>query len=421
MSWAEVLKRTARGFGQHNLYDLAAALTYYSVLSIFPGLVVLTAALGLLGPRSTQPLVDSINQLAPGQSRDLLIGTIDDLQRSSGLAGPLAVVGVLAALWSASGYVGAFMRASNTIHGATESRPVLKRYGLRLALTVVAVLVLALCSAGAVASGALAERLGALLGFGETAVLVWDTAKWPVIAALVGLVLALLYRLSPDSARGPWFGPGGLLAVLLWALASAGFGLYVANFGSYNKTYGALAGVIVFLVWLWISNLVVLLGAELDAQVAAEREDQHPSGTGRQEIMSSDIGQARPQDQSVAQLVHDASEQLSRLVREEMRLAAVELRNKGKRAGAGAGLFGGAGVLALYGVAVLIAAGVLGLALVVQPWLAALIVGALLLIAAGIAALIGKSQIQAAVPPVPEEAVDGVKKDVEAVKEGLHR
>nr|WP_169743563.1 phage holin family protein [Kutzneria albida] len=137
--------------------------------------------------------------------------------------------------------------------------------------------------------------------------------------------------------------------------------------------------------------------------------------------MSSDIGQARPQDQSVAQLVHDASEQLSRLVREEMRLAAVELRNKGKRAGAGAGLFGGAGVLALYGVAVLIAAGVLGLALVVQPWLAALIVGALLLIAAGIAALIGKSQIQAAVPPVPEEAVDGVKKDVEAVKEGLHR
>ncbi|MEV6878971.1 YihY/virulence factor BrkB family protein [Amycolatopsis sp. NPDC051128] len=272
-SWWGVLKRTVKQFNRDGLTDWAAALTYYGVLSIFPGVVVLTALLGLLGPSTIQTVIDNINQVVPGQGKDILIGAIRELAGSRGLAGPLAILGLLGALWSASGYIGAFMRASNAIYGMPEGRPLWKVLPLRVLLTVGIVLLLALCALGVVATGTVARRLGDLIGLGSTGVLVWDIAKWPVIALLVSLAFALLYWVGPN-VRQPgfkWLTPGGLLAVVLWVLASGGFALYVANFGSYNKTYGSLAGVIVFLVWLWISNLAVLLGAELDAELVRGR------------------------------------------------------------------------------------------------------------------------------------------------------
>ncbi|MDT7798644.1 MAG: rane protein [Actinomycetota bacterium] len=272
-SWWEVLKRTVHQFGRDNLTDWAAALTYYGVLSIFPGLVLLTALLGLLGPSATQTLIDNVNQVVPGQGREILVGAIKELSGSRGLAGPVAIFGLLGALWSASGYVGAFMRAGNAIYGMPEGRPVWKVLPLRILLTVGIVALLGACALGVVATGTVARRLGDLVGIGSTGVLVWEIAKWPVIAILVSLAFALLYWAGPN-VRQPgfkWLTPGGLLAVVLWALASAGFAVYVANFASYNKTYGSLAGVIVFLVWLWISNLAVLLGAELDAELARGR------------------------------------------------------------------------------------------------------------------------------------------------------
>ncbi|MEA5360510.1 YihY/virulence factor BrkB family protein [Amycolatopsis sp., V23-08] len=272
-SWREVLKRTVHQFGRDNLTDWAAALTYYGVLSIFPGLVLLTALLGLLGPSATQTLIDNVNQVVPGQGREILVGAIKELSGSRGLAGPVAIFGLLGALWSASGYVGAFMRAGNAIYGMPEGRPLWKVLPLRILLTVGIVALLGACALGVVATGTVARRLGDLVGIGSTGVLVWEIAKWPVIAILVSLAFALLYWAGPN-VRQPgfkWLTPGGLLAVVLWALASAGFAVYVANFASYNKTYGSLAGVIVFLVWLWISNLAVLLGAELDAELARGR------------------------------------------------------------------------------------------------------------------------------------------------------
>ncbi len=272
-SWGAVLKRTVKQFGRDNLTDWAAALTYYGVLSLFPGVIVLTALLGLLGPDKIQTVIDNVGQVVPGQGKDVLIGAIKELAGSRGLAGPLAIIGLLGALWSASGYVGAFMRASNAIYGMPEGRPVWKVVPIRVLLTIGIVVLLALCALGVVATGSVARRLGDLIGLGSTGVLVWEIAKWPVIALLVSVAFALLYWVGPN-VRQPgfkWLTPGGLLAVLLWVLASAGFALYVANFGSYNKTYGSLAGVIVFLVWLWISNLAVLLGAELDAELARGR------------------------------------------------------------------------------------------------------------------------------------------------------
>jgi len=269
-SWRGVLVRTVKQFQEDNLTDWAAALTYYGIMSIFPGLLVLTAALGLLGPAATQTLIDNINQTVPGQGRQILVNAIRELQHSRGLAGPLAIVGLAGALWSASGYVGAFMRAANAIYAMPEGRPVWKTWPLRLALTVAVVLLLAVAAAGVVITGSLADRLGGLLGVGSTGVLVWNVVKWPVLAILVSIVFALLYWAAPN-VRHPglrWLSPGGLLAVLVWVIASAGFAVYVANFSSYNKAYGSLAGVIVFLVWLWISNVAVLLGAELDAELA---------------------------------------------------------------------------------------------------------------------------------------------------------
>ncbi|WP_155543629.1 YihY/virulence factor BrkB family protein [Amycolatopsis camponoti] len=272
-TWGAVLKRTFKQFNRDNLTDWAAALTYYAVLSLFPGIIVLTAILGLLGPTAIQTVIDTINQVVPGQGKDILVGAIKELAGSRGLAGPLAIIGLLGALWTASGYVGAFMRASNSIYGMPEGRPIWKTIPLRVGLTIGIVVLLSACALGVVATGSVARRIGDLIGLGSTGVLVWEIAKWPVIALLVSLAFALLYWVGPN-VRQPgfkWLTPGGLVAVVLWVLASAGFALYVANFGSYNKTYGSLAGVIVFLVWLWISNLAVLLGAELDAEVARGR------------------------------------------------------------------------------------------------------------------------------------------------------
>ncbi|AXB42733.1 YihY/virulence factor BrkB family protein [Amycolatopsis albispora] len=284
-SWWQVLRRTVREFKQDNLLDWAAALTYYSVLSLFPAIIVFSAVLGLLGPGTIQVLVDAVGKLGPSGATDLLIGAIRELQGSRGLAGPLAVIGLVAALWTASGYVGAFMRAANGIYEVEEGRPLWKTLPLRVGLTAALVVLLAVCAAAVVATGGIADRLGRWLGVGSAGVLVWDIAKWPVLALLISLAFALLYWAAPN-VRQPgfrWLSPGGVLAVVLWLAASGCFALYVANFGSYNKTYGSLAGVIVFLVWLWISNIAVLLGAEFDAELArgariekGAREDQEP-------------------------------------------------------------------------------------------------------------------------------------------------
>ncbi|HET9138336.1 YihY/virulence factor BrkB family protein [Actinophytocola sp.] len=273
-SWWGVLRRTFREFNDDNLGDWAAALTYRSVMSIFPMLVVLIAVLGMLGPSATRTVTDTITQLVPGQGRDLLLDVVAQLQSARTVASPIAIFGLALALWSASGYVASFIRASNAIYEVEEGRPVWKTWPLRLGITLVVVVLLTACAVGVIATGALADRIGQLLGIGSTGVLIWEIAKWPVIALLVSLVFALLYWVSPN-VRLPgfrWVSPGGLLAVAIWALASVGFALYIANFGSYNKTYGSLAGVIVFLVWLWLSNVAILLGAELDAELIRGRQ-----------------------------------------------------------------------------------------------------------------------------------------------------
>jgi membrane protein len=279
-SWWGVLKRTGKEFSDDNLTDWAAALTYYSILSIFPALIALVSILGLVGDSATQPLIDNIGAVAPGPAKEIFTSAIENLQRSEGAAGLLFIVGLAGALWSASGYVAAFMRASNAIYDVEEGRPIWKTAPVRLGVTIVLLLLLAISATAVALTGGLAEQVGNLIGVGDTAVTVWDIAKWPVLLLVVSFMFAILYWAAPNvkHPKFRWVSPGGVLAVIVWIVASAAFAFYVANFGSYNKTYGALGGVIVFLVWLWISNIAVLLGAELNAELERGRaiEAGHP-------------------------------------------------------------------------------------------------------------------------------------------------
>ena len=271
-SWWAALKRTVTSVQDNQLMDWAAALTYYAVLSVFPGLIVLTAAIGLLGPAATRTLIDSINSVDIGQGRDLLVAAI---QNAHAAAGPLAVLGLLGALWASTGYIGGFMRANNAVYGIAEGRPLWKTLPLQIGLTLAMITMLGACAFGLAVSGPIADQVGRWVGIGSTGLLIWGIAKWPVIIVLVSLAVCMLYWAAPNvrqsRPRFLWLTPGGVLAVLLWLAASAGFGIYVANFASYNKIYGSLAGVVVFLVWLWISNLAVLLGAAFDAELARGR------------------------------------------------------------------------------------------------------------------------------------------------------
>jgi membrane protein len=271
--WWPVLKRTVAEFREDNLTDWAAALTYYAVLAIFPALIVLVSILGLVGESATQPLIDNLGTVAPGPAQEIFTSAIENLQGDQGAAGVLFVIGLLGALWSASGYVAAFMRASNAIYDMEEGRPIWKTLPVRVVLTLVLLTLLAISTIAVVLTGGIAEKVGDVVGLGSTAVDVWNIVKWPVLLLVVSFMFALLYWAAPN-VKHPgfrWISPGGVLAVIGWLIASGAFALYVSNFGSYNKTYGALGGVVVFLVWLWISNIMILLGAEFNAELERER------------------------------------------------------------------------------------------------------------------------------------------------------
>ena len=272
-----VLRKTAREFQQDQCTDLAAALTYYAVLSLFPALLVLVSLLGVFG--QGRKTVDAVMQIAagvvPSDAMNLLRQPIEQLVQSPS-AGVALITGALTAQWSASGYVGAFGRAMNRIYEIDEGRPVWKLRPLQLVLTLAGLVLATAVAVMLVVSGPVAEAVGNAIGAGSIAVTTWNIVKWPVLLVCVVLAVAVLYYSTPNvkQPKFRWISVGAVFAILLWILASVGFGLYVTNFGSYNKTYGTLAGVIVFLLWLWITNLALLFGAELDAELERGRQLQ---------------------------------------------------------------------------------------------------------------------------------------------------
>jgi len=275
-SWLSTAKRSVSEFQDDNLTDWAAALTYYGVLALFPAIIALISIVGLvMSPdKVTQVLTDTVSALGPQSAVDTFSGTIENIANSQSAAGIMVFVGIALALWSASSYVGAFMRASNAIYEREEGRPFWKLRPLQLLVTLVLVLMAALVVISLVVTGPVAEAIGGAVGLSDTAVTVWQIAKWPVMLIVVMFMLAVLYWSSPNAKQAGfrWVSPGAVLAVVIWILASVAFAFYVATFSSYNKTYGALAGVVVFLIWLWITNIAVLLGAEINAETERSRE-----------------------------------------------------------------------------------------------------------------------------------------------------
>jgi membrane protein len=273
-AWKGVLKGTLREFKADKLTDLAAALTYYGVLAIFPMIIVIVSVLGLIGHSVTHTMIVNLGKVAPGPARQIFTSAINNVQSNKGTAGVLFVVGLAGALWSASGYIAAFMRASNVVWDVEEGRPIWKTIPLRLAVTLLTVVLLTICALAVVFTGGLAAQVGKVLGIGSSAVTVFDIAKWPVLLLLVSMILAILYYAAPNVKQPgvSWVSPGSITAVVMWVSASALFALYVSSFSSYNKTYGALGGVVAFLVWLWITNVVILLGAELNAELERGRQ-----------------------------------------------------------------------------------------------------------------------------------------------------
>jgi membrane protein len=276
-SWLYVARKTAREFSADQCTDLAAALTYYSVLALFPAAIAVLSLVGLVGqgPQTVDTLLQILRDIGASGAADTLEPTLTQLSQAhnSGLA---LILGLAGALWSASGYVGAFGRGMNRIYEVPEGRPIWKLRPLMLLVTLVTIVLTALVAVGLVLTGPAARAVGDAIGLGSTAVTVWNIAKWPVMLAVVIFIVALLYYATPNvkQPKFRWISVGAVVAILTWVVASALFGFYVANFSSYNKTYGSLAGVIVFLLWLWITNLALLFGAELDAELERGRELQ---------------------------------------------------------------------------------------------------------------------------------------------------
>ncbi|WP_240487080.1 YihY/virulence factor BrkB family protein [Actinomadura flavalba] len=271
--WFGVGRGMVRGFTDDNLLDLAAALTYWGVLSLFPGLILAVSLVGLAGLSGQQTLIDNVRQFAPGPARDTLIQLIENLEGTAPTAAPLAVISIAVALWSASRYVASLIRSLNAVWGIPEGRPVWKLAPLRLALTLAMVVLLGVSAVAVTFTGRFAEQAGRFLGLTDAFVAGWNVLKWPVLLLIVIVAIATLYWAAPNvRQRGwRWITPGVVFAVVSWIVASIGFAVYVASFGAFNRTYGALATVVVFLVWLWVSNLAILLGAEFDAELATAR------------------------------------------------------------------------------------------------------------------------------------------------------
>jgi membrane protein len=311
-SWKYIARKTLREFTADQCPDLAAALTYYAIFSMFPALLALVSLLGIFGQaeKTTAALLEIVQGVAPGQAVEMIRDPIQELTTSPA-AGFTLVIGLLTAIWSASGYVTAFGRAMNRIYEIDEGRGFVKLRGTMLGVTVVSLIIVALLAAMLVISGPVAEAIGNVLGLGGVALTVWNIAKWPVIVALVIVVIAILYYATPN-VRQPkfrWMSLGSLIALLIFVLASVGFGFYVGNFSNYNKTYGAIGGVIVMLLWLWILNMSLLFGAEFDAEM--ERGRQLQAG-----IEAEDTLQLPPRDTKKSDKLQEKEEEDIRLGRE---------------------------------------------------------------------------------------------------------
>lgn len=272
-SWWGVLRRTIAEFIDDDLTDRAATLTYYGIMSIFPLMLVVVAGTGLLDKHVTDDILTNIRQLAPGPAREILLQGVTDLQKRPTTSFVVGITALAIAFWSATGYIGAFMRAANAIYDVPEARPMWKTIPIQLVVTAITGVFFAASALAVVFTGRLAQWAGHALGIEKATVDIFDILKWPALVIVAGLLIAMLFWVAPNARQGGfrWISPGSVLAVVGLVAVSGGFAFYISTFNSYNRTYGTLAAVIIFLVWLWLCNIAILIGAELDAELGRAR------------------------------------------------------------------------------------------------------------------------------------------------------
>jgi membrane protein len=470
--WLQILKRTWAQTTEDQIPLIGAGVAFFGFLALFPSLIALVLAYGLFAdPATIAEQVSSLGGALPAEVQDLIITQLTEQSQRTGALSVGLIISLLLALWSASGGVANLVLAINTAYDETDTRTIVQKRALALALTFGAIVFMIILMT-------LIAVLPIVFSVFEGGPLRWlvQVVRWVLIAGLIMVALAVLYRVAPDrdAPKMRWASPGAIVATLLWLLVSVGFSLYVTLFAGYAKTYGALAGIVVLLMWLWLTSYAVLFGAELNAEaeqqtikdstvgpaeplgqrgaVAADSRPPHSSDTAstsdtdtgdhaatqttaRGPVMTSETEDANvpatratgataattPPDDSIAALINQVTEESSRLVRTELKIAQLEMTDKAKTAGVGLGAFGAAGVLAMFGIGCLIVTAIFALALVVPSWAAALIVGVVVLAIAAVAALIGKKKVTEAVPPVPSAAVENVKADVAEIKESARR
>ena len=459
--WWQVVRRAMKEASADNVPMLAGGVAYFAFLAMFPALIAAVSIYGLVAePETVAAQLRDTAAVLPESAQPLIADQLNAVVSTSGGALTTGlIVSVVAALWSASGGTGNLIKAVNIAYDEEESRGAIKLRGIALGLTVGAILFV-LLTLGLVA---LVPIVLDALPLGVVGRVLAQVVRWVLLTGVVVVALAVVYRIAPDrdAPRFRWVSVGAMVAALLWILGSVGFSLYVNFFGNYNKTYGALGGVVVLMLWLYLTSYIVLLGAEINAESERQtrrdttRGPAQPMGTRGAEAADTVAGDPRPNDQehrantssgddrdtargsrngtgvpvdradlrsaSTSELVERLSMQVSQLVKGELALARSELQAKGKRLGTGAGLAGGAGVVAIGGLLALLTAVIAAVALVVPVWVTALIVGLVLLIVASMLGLLGKKQIQRGTPPVPEQAIHGVQQDVQAVRGRLHQ
>ncbi len=464
--WVQILKRAWAQTTEDQVPLLGAGVAFFGFLALFPSLIALVLAYGLFAdPGTIATQIDSLGSALPREVKELIIAQLTAQSANTGALSFGVIISLLVALWSASGGVANLVQAVNTAYDETDKRNLVKKRLIALGLTFGAIIFMVVLIT-------LIAVLPVVFAFFDGGPLRWlvQVVRWVLIAALIMAALAVLYRVAPDrdAPKLRWASPGAIVATLLWLLVSLGFSLYVSLFASYAKTYGAVAGIVVLLMWLWLTSYAILFGAEINAEAeqqtikdstvgpaqplgrrGAVAADSLPPGddrdaadaTTRGTTMSSDhtpdtgrevstvaatsgtpaVPGGPGPDDSIATLIKQVTEESSRLVRTELKLAQVEMTEKAKTAGVGIGAFGAAGVLALFGIGCLIVTAIFALALVLPTWAAALIVGVVVLAVAGVAALIGKKKVGQAAPAVPTSTVENVKADVAEIKESVRR
>jgi membrane protein len=460
--WWQVVRRAFKESGADNVPMLAGGVAFFAFLAIFPAIIAAFTLYGLVAdPQTVAAQVRDLSAALPQQAQPIIADQLQSVTSTSGRAlGIGLVISLLAALWSASSGTGNLIKAVNLAYDEDETRGFLKVRGIALLLTLGAIVFVL----GTLALVAVVPVLLDALPLGPIGTVLAQVVRWVLLVALVVVALAAVYRLAPDrdSPRFAWVTTGSLAATALWIIGSILFSLYVNNFGSYNKTYGTIAGVVVLMLWLYLTSYIVLLGAEINAEserqttqdttrgapaprgergaaaadeIADDRSDEGgdqgdedrpgspamaPGGSGSPHGMNTHrVGDL--EQTTTGELVTRLSTQVSALVRGELELAKTELAEKGKRLGVGAGLAGGAGVLAGYGTAILLVAAVAGLALVWPMWLAALVVCAVVLIVAGLLGLSGRSRLRRATPVTPHAAAQSIRDDVAVVRKAIKR